>query len=53
MGGLNGPYINHLFYENVKVILPFQMLPEFLQQGLVAEFQYAKQQITQCVLPFP
>lgn len=53
MSGINGPHINHLFYENVKVILPFQMLPEFFQQGLAAKFQYAKQRITQCVLPFP
>lgn len=30
MGRINGPHINHLFYENVKVILLFQMLPEFL-----------------------
>lgn len=25
MGGINGPHINHLFYENVKVILHVKM----------------------------
>lgn len=25
MGEINGPHINHLFYENVKVVLHFKM----------------------------
>lgn len=53
MGGINGPHINHLFYENVKVILHFKMPPEFLLQSLAAEFQYVKQRIIQCALLFP